>query len=127
MKVDSISNKADLIGIVSAVLCLIHCIVPPILFLCFGHLIEHSHNHLFRWDYFFLIISSYAVYHATHHAVNNFIKGILWISFGVLSIAVLLHHLPFMHYIAYLASLGLIGGHLVNLRKIKNSNSNNTL
>ncbi|MFK7906176.1 MAG: MerC domain-containing protein [Chitinophagales bacterium] len=119
MKVDSISNKADLIGIASAVLCLIHCLVPPIIFLFFGHLIEHSHDHFFRWDYFFLAFSCYAVYHATQHAVNNFIKGLLWLSFGVLTIAILLHHIPNMEYIAYLASLGLIGGHLINLKMMR--------
>lgn len=119
MKVDSISTKADLIGIASAVLCLIHCLVPPVLFLFFGHLIEHSHEHFFRWDYLFLIISCYAVYHASQHAVNTSIKGLLWASFGVLTIAILFHHISFMAYIAYLASFGLIGGHLINLRMLK--------
>ena len=122
MKVDSISNKADVIGIASAILCLIHCLAPPIIFLFFGHLVEHTHEHFFRWDYFFLIISCYAVYHATHHAVNTVIKALLWISFAMLSIAILLHHLPVMEYIAYLASLGLIGGHLINLKMMRANN-----
>ena len=119
MRIDSISNKADLIGIASAVLCLLHCLLPPIFFFFYEQFAEHSHHHFFRWDYFFLIISAYAVYHSGQHAVNNFIKGLLFVSFGVLATAVLLHHLPLMHYIGYIASLGLIGGHLVNLKMMK--------
>ncbi|MEZ4886059.1 MAG: MerC domain-containing protein [Chitinophagales bacterium] len=119
MKVDSLSDKADFIGIASAVLCLIHCLVPPILFLFFGHLIEHAHDHFFRWDYFFLIISSYAVYHSSHHAANTYIKGVLWVSFAILCIAIVFHQIPTMHYIAYLASLGLISGHLINLKMMR--------
>lgn len=115
MKVKLFSNKADIIGIFSAVLCLMHCLLTPFMVLFFH---EHQHTHWLRLDYVFLIVGFFAVYHAVKHGVSTKIKTALWGSLAVLSISIILHeHIHWTTYIAYLASFTLIITHLINIFK----------
>ena len=120
MKLKLFSNKADIIGISSAVLCLIHCLLTPFLVLFF-HEYQHTHAHWLRLDYLFLLVGLFAVYHAVKHGVSPKIKAALWSSLGVLSVAIVLHeHIHWMTYVAYTASFALISTHLVNLFQTPN-------
>lgn len=121
-------SGADKLGIASAVICTIHCLVVPLLFIGKYWLGDTLHINtmsageqsiLPSWweaiDYVFLLISFVAVYHAAAHAATRPIRVSLWIWWGVLAAAIVFGHR--LHALAYLASAGLISTHIVNIRR----------
>jgi len=69
-------NKADLTGILSSSICLVHCIATPLL-IAFGA--GFMTNPFFK--YLFLIISFAAVFKATEKVTHTKIALFLWVSF----------------------------------------------
>ena len=60
------NNRADLLGIISAILCIIHCLLLP-LFILFGLISESTID---RWEFLewgFILLSGLAVYLANRH------------------------------------------------------------
>lgn len=109
--------RADYLGILSAGLCLIHCILLPIVFAWRAVSFEHEIEGAFKWDYIFLIFSFYAVLQAAKHTMFPAIKWILWISFSILATSVFLeNYAKVFEYIIIFTSLFLIVVHLYNLR-----------
>jgi len=122
------SNKytagADKLGIASAVICTVHCLVVPALFLFKYWWTNTTGKTLFSgglpvwwelFDYLFLIVGFIAVYHASSHAAGRNIKKALWFFWCCLGIAVVFENS--LHWMAYIASAGLIGTHFINIRK----------
>lgn len=117
-----ISTGADKAGIASAILCMVHCLAVPLLFLV---KLSFTHNSpgvtLPSWweqmDYVFLAISFAAVYHAAGHARKQLIKRLLWAFWSVLAVAILFKSTLF--WLTYIASFGLIGTHLLNIRSMR--------
>lgn len=119
MKTDDLSRKADYIGITGSVLCIIHCLVTPVL-LVSSSLLQNSplRAGYLSLDYIFIGINAVAVYFATRHVVSVSLKRSLWGFLAVFSIALVLEHtIPFFTYVAYAASAGLVISHLVNIRQ----------
>ncbi len=120
-----ISVQSDKAGIAAAVLCTIHCLIVPALFLI---------NYLWRtnvaagflplwWDkvdYVFLLLSFWAVYHAVKHATLKDIKISLWGFWGLLAVAIVFEN--YVHWLAYIASAGLVITHLRNIHLINRLN-----
>ena len=119
---------ADKLGITSAVICAVHCLViPAILLLKYswadaGGTIPVSQgwgSGLPSWwetlDYVFLAVGFYAVFHASTHAPAKGIKIALWFFWLCLAVAVVFEQ--YLHWIAYIASAGLVVTHFVNIRK----------
>jgi len=117
-KTSAISDKA---GITSAVLCTIHCLAIPLLFLLKVSWTEHATYQLPTWweklDYAFLIISFWAVYHSATHTNIMKIKTSLWIFWGILAISIIFQ--ATLHWMAYIASAGLVTTHFINIMRIK--------
>ena len=116
---------SDYIGIISATLCLIHCLVAPAFMGAYAH--AHNHNHetvestsIFLhhgWDYFFLILGFVAVWFSSRHTSQNILKVLLWLTFGFLAASILLEEMaPFFQKLVYFSSLGLITVHILNIR-----------
>lgn len=119
MKPDSLSRKADYIGITGSVLCIIHCLITPIL-LVTSSALQHSALRIgyLSLDYVFIGVNIIAVYFATRHYAPLLIKRSLWGFLGLFSIALLLEDTaPAFQYIAYAASAGLVITHLLNIRQ----------
>lgn len=120
MKTDFFSSKADYIGITGSVLCLIHCLVTPVLLLT-STALQHAaplRVGYLSLDYVFIGINAVAVYFATRHFAPIAIKRSLWGFLALFSIALLLEDTaPAFRYLAYAASVGLVITHLVNLRQ----------
>lgn len=114
-----INKSSDWLGIISASLCVVHCLFTPFLLI-----IASNFNWWHELSYLFLIISFFAAFEASKHAINSKVLSIIWISFSLLSICVLFEEeYPLLHYVSYLASLGIIAGHVYNLtycKKCKN-------
>ena len=118
MKVD-LDKKADYLGIVGSVLCIVHCLVTPVLImtstLLKNDLVRTSFVGL---DYIFIGVNAVAVYFATRHATSPVIKTALWGFLGLFSVALLLEsNSRLFEYLTYAASAGLVVTHVLNLRQ----------
>jgi hypothetical protein len=118
MEVHQHKTGSDRVGIVAAVLCMIHCMIVPLAFALKVWWSTHTIYTLPWWwgmlDYFFLVVSFIAVYHSSSHAVSKGVKFSFWFFWGVLTLAIVFE--GYIHWLAYLASTGLIATHVVNLR-----------
>ena len=116
MKRNLTSHKADYIGITGSVLCLIHCLITPILLVTSTLLKdEFVRTSYLILDYVFIVINIVAVYTATRHAPAS-IRTSLWGFLTLFAICILLEEVsPVFEYAAYVASLGLVGSHLYNI------------
>lgn len=109
---------ADQIGIAASTLCLIHCLVFPILMAFWAgqnHDAHHHSEYILNWDHAFLLFSALAVWTATGRCAQPWLKWVMWSCFILLTAGVLLE--PIAHY-AHLATLpaaaGLAAAHLFN-------------
>lgn len=116
------TTGADRLGITSAVICAVHCLVIPAIFLLRYSVADAGGADwgvgLPAWweklDYLFLLVGFVAVYHASAHASGIGIKLSLWVFWVFLAVAVVFEQ--YLHWLAYIASVGLIGTHFVNIR-----------
>jgi hypothetical protein len=121
MKINNEAIKSDQTGITSALICTVHCMIVPALLLIKLHTKSIFQLPLPNWwdklDYAFLLISFYAVYHSSKHCVYKKIKTSLWIFWTMFAIAIVFEQK--LHWMAYVASAGLITTHYINLKGIK--------
>ncbi len=121
---DTSSAISDKVGITSAVLCTIHCLVIPALFLLKGWYADSTTAKLPHWwesmDSIFLVISFVAVYHSSTHTKVKEIRMALWASWCLLALAIVFS--SHLHWLTYVASAGLISTHFINIRRIRRIN-----
>lgn len=110
-----ISKSFDYIGISSATLCLIHCLVFPLFAII---PVGISHNH---WiDLLFASIGLYAVVKIVKTNTKNYIKLILLISIIMILANIIYTIITHEHTkIIYLGGVGMIIGHLLNFKNHK--------
>jgi MerC mercury resistance protein len=117
----SVSDKA---GITSAILCTVHCLIVPALFLAKFWLSDNAVIQLPAWwellDFLFLAVSFFAVYHSASHTPVHNIKISLWVFWAILALSILFA--TRLHWLAYLASAGLIVTHFLNIRRMRRAN-----
>ncbi|MCS6820781.1 MAG: MerC domain-containing protein [Microscillaceae bacterium] len=112
-----IKINADYLGISSSVLCLVHCLVVPFLWIS-KNIYTHNHASLLGsweywiWDYIFGALAFWAVYHTAWHTPWKRIKVALIISYSVFVVGLIVHE---PHEIMYAGSFLLIATHLTNL------------
>jgi len=112
-----IKYKADSLGIFSAGLCIIHCMLIPVLVLA-GLVNEETGSHTHWMDYFFILISGIAVYFATRQMNNKLIGRLMWVSTFWFATSILLHDMfSLALYSSMLASVFLLILHGLNFRQ----------
>jgi hypothetical protein len=115
-----LKQKTDLIGAITSTLCLIHCIATPFIFIAQSSSMVCCDSALGWWrliDYFFLIISFFAVYRSTQTTASYWIKPFLWLSWSVLFIIIMNEKItwfPLSEQAIYFPALALIVLHLYN-------------
>lgn len=124
-------ERSDLFGATISGLCSIHCAITP-LFLASQPLLEkhaHGHNHGI-WaslDYIFLILSLVAVWYSSRHTSYLKIKWILWISWILFAVGLILEMTgqSSNKLLMYIGSIALIVTHFANIRhcNVKKKNS----
>lgn len=116
MKSGLTSHKADYIGITGSILCLIHCLITPVLLVTSTLLKdEFVRTSYLSLDYVFIAVNIVAVYTATRHAPAS-IRTSLWGFLTLFAVCIILEDVsPVFEYAAYVASLGLVGSHLYNI------------
>ncbi|MBL3547793.1 MULTISPECIES: MerC domain-containing protein [Chryseobacterium] len=109
------SKILDAVGISAAVLCLIHCIVFPLLMII---PLGISHNPYI--DLAFLIIGALVVFRITRQITNRRLKFLFWASILLISISVLADFIFEIHIpLIYVGAAGLITGHIINFKNHK--------
>ena len=112
MSILSRRNGADLVGIGSAVLCIAHCLLLPLL-LVVGSFSDHWHS----VDYLFILLAGVAVFFSARRLNQTFLRTSLWISWLTFSGAILLHdRYAGALYVSLLASVALALLHLASYR-----------
>ena len=89
----SISIKADVVGVISSLLCLIHCFATPILFFSHSSISSEIQLTPIWWetlDFSFLAISFLAIYRSTQTTTKRLMKYLLW-SFWALLLTFILN------------------------------------
>ena len=114
-------RKPDTIGAIVSTLCVVHCLLTPLLFVAQSYTATHSHEAPFWWknlDYLFILISVIAVYESTKKSTNKLIKAGLWISWIMLFLLILNEKLVWIELdeiITYSVALTLSMLHIYNL------------
>ncbi|MBT7574408.1 MAG: MerC domain-containing protein [Flavobacteriaceae bacterium] len=114
-------RKPETIGAIVSTLCVVHCLLTPLLFVAQSYTATHSHEAPFWWknlDYLFILISIIAVYESTKKSTNKLIKAGLWISWIMLFLLILNEKLVWIELdeiITYSVALTLSMLHIYNL------------
>lgn len=114
-----LSNRSDSLGAFASGLCLIHCVATPFLFVLQPLAVSEEAAPLW-WqslDYVFLIVSFFAVYWSAINTSKSWMRSALWISFSVLTMAILNEKFELLYlgeFLTYIAAASLIGLHLYN-------------
>ena len=120
-----ITDKADYVGITGSILCIIHCLITPIL-LVTSNVFQHDALRVgyLSLDYVFIGVNIVAVYFATRHYAAPAVRVALWSFLTVFAVAVLLEDVnSFFEYLGYAASFGLVSTHLINIRQHRQSHT----
>jgi len=114
--------NADSIGAAASFLCLVHCLVTPFIFVasvCTASCCDAAPT-WWKWvDYFFLVISFFAVYRSASATSKYWMKLTLWISWEALFLLILNEQFKWTtlpSWIIYVPALALIILHLYNWR-----------
>ncbi|MCG1036819.1 MerC domain-containing protein [Polaribacter sargassicola] len=113
-------QKADSIGAISSTLCLIHCVATPFIFLAQSSLLNCCNEVPSWWklfDYFFLIISFFAVIRTTQTTTKQWVKTALWFSWAFLFTVIInekFELLSLNENIIFIPTISLIYLHLYN-------------
>ncbi|MEM6807202.1 MAG: MerC domain-containing protein [Bacteroidota bacterium] len=114
-------SYSDMLGMGSAMLCLIHCLAAPVLMGLGVNLSQIESSFFLQefWEYIFLSLGFIAVYFSSKHSPTLLIKILLWGTFLALAASIFLHEIsPVFEYLVYIASLALIITHLYNFRRL---------
>ena len=114
-------RKPETIGAIVSTLCVVHCLLTPLLFVAQSYTATHSHEAPFWWknlDYLFILISVIAVYESTKKSTNKLIKAGLWMSWIMLFLLILNEKLVWIELdeiITYSVAITLSMLHIYNL------------
>ena len=117
MNVTLLRRRADYLGITGSVLCIIHCLITPLLVMT-STLLNHDALRLgfLSLDYVFIVINVVAVWSAARHTSPRS-RRLLWCGLGLFAAGLLLEDVSeVFEYVAYSASIGLVVTHLANIR-----------
>ena len=114
-------QKPDTVGAIASSLCVIHCLMTPLLFAAQSLTAVHEHSAPVWWqnlDFLFIIISFIAIYHSTKNSNNISIKYALWINCFALFFLILNEKTEWFslaEIITYIVAFSLASLHIYNL------------
>lgn len=116
-----IVNNSDTIGIFSGLLCSIHCLATPILFVTQSSFASANLEPIW-WDsinYLFIFLSFISVYYSVKNTSKNFMKLILWtcwIFFTIIILNDMIIIFEISELFSYLSAFSLAYAHVHNLK-----------
>ncbi len=122
MNILNLTSKSDIIGATASIMCFIHCLATPFLFVAYSNAALIEATHPWWWgilDIVFLAISFFAVFWSASHTSKWWVKNAFWILWVLLAGLILnekweIAHVP--EALIYLPTLGLVFLHLYNQR-----------
>lgn len=114
--------KPDIIGALASSLCLIHCVVTPLIFIVQTCSVASCADAPVWWqaiDYLFIVISFVAIFYASKNSSKRWILISLWSSWIILLLAILNKTFEvglFPEVFHYLPALAIVGLHLYNYK-----------
>jgi len=117
-----INQKSDDIGALASTFCLIHCIATPFIFIVQSSSLTCCEGAPFWWsfiDFFFLVISFFAIYQSTLNSVKKWLKFSLWINWFFLFVIIINEKTGWFSLnenLIYILAILLIALHLYNKR-----------
>ena len=114
--------KVDGVGALISGLCMLHCLATPFFFIASACASAGCNLAPAWWqalDYFFLVISFFAVFQATKGSTNSWISSGLWISWLALSFFIINMKFVWIDVhanIKFIPAFFLIGLHLYNMK-----------
>ena len=124
-KIKFITNNSDLFGVLTCMLCLIHCISSPLIFISLLSLnteLSMSYSWWYNIDYAFIFISFFMVYFSVKITRVKLMKYLFWLSWITLSIVIInekSESFKIPEHITYLSISSLSILHLYNLKFCK--------
>jgi len=116
------SLSFDIIGIIAGILCTIHCIATPLLFIakaCSTACCANAPKWWIMIDYLFLFISFTAIYFISKNLVIKWLKISFWFSWCLLLFSILDHSFDIFYLpknFIYIPSFLIIALHFYNVK-----------
>ncbi len=123
-------NKPDTFGAFASSLCLVHCLLTPLIFVSHSCSIGGCEAAPFWWkslDVLFLILAFIAIYNSAKSSSNSYVKNGLWMGWVALLMFIVNENLGFIALPAILihvSSLSLAGLHIYNMNYCQCKNDN---
>ncbi len=115
---NKLSINSDPIGALAGSLCLLHCAATPFIFIIQPLAIEETAPTWWKsLDYIFLLVSFFAVYWSVRNTSKNWMKYALWISWIILTMAIINEKLELFaltEFSIYIPAIGLVFLHFYN-------------
>ena len=116
-------NRPDTFGALASTLCVIHCLITPVIFIASTCSVHNEYSSIPKWwinlDFLFLLISFVAIYRSTQTTSKKIMKPALWISWFLLSLLVVNEKMTLLNlpvYFTYISATTLAALHLYNLK-----------
>ena len=122
MKTISIIYKPDSIGSIASMLCLIHCVATPFIFITQACTMSCCAGAPIWWqsiDYIFIVISFFAILRSTQTSSNKIIKIALWTTWFLIFLSIINKTIEIFYiHPNYVYAIGIILAclHLYNLK-----------
>jgi hypothetical protein len=118
--VNTVNNKSDLFGLIASSLCMVHCLITPLIFVVQACTTSCCDAGPWWWsliDYFFLVISLVAIYYSAKTTSLKWMPFALYLSWGVLTLLMLherFYYFDIPHTVIYIPAFSLVFFHLYN-------------
>jgi Ca2+/Na+ antiporter len=116
--INKLSINSDTVGAIASSLCLLHCIVTPLIFIIQPLVADTGAPSWWKsMDYVFLLLSFFAVYWSAKNTAKVWMQYALWSFWLALTIAILnekLEMFSWSEFSIYIPALGLVFLHLYN-------------
>ena len=115
-------KNSDNLGILSSILCFIHCLITPFIYISFTGLFAQNEFLSFSWKGFnliFIFFSLIAVNRSTKKTASKIIKHVFWLSWIFLFFVLFNEEVKFIQLpeiVSYFSALNLAGIHVYNLK-----------
>ena len=112
---------SDKVGAASNILCMLHCLATPFIFLSQTQTAHIGHDVPFAWqiiNYFFITISGIAVYYSAKNSTSNIVKVFMVLFWLILSFLIITEGLELLHLpeiLTYISASSLSLLHIYNL------------
>ena len=115
-------QKPDSIGAIASMLCVVHCLLTPLIFIAHSCCKEGCDAAPTWWksiDFIFLTISFISIYQSTKTTTQDAMKPILWSLWSLLAFLIINEKIDLLEIpetISYIIAIALAFFHIYNLR-----------